>query len=514
YDGADHTVTVKVVVGGMVIDTIDVELTYTFGGTTVDAMHNAGTYTVTVDVGALKAALGTEYVLSTTAVSEQTVEVQKATLTVTAAAKSITVGGDEPPLTYTVDGLKNGDAFTGTLVRAEGTNPGVYAITLADGYTITNGETDVSANYDFSFVGANLTIKEAASLTVTTLDDVVDATDGKVSFREAWLAANNKTSSLAVDGVYTISFDQSLTANYDSDGDTTADSYRIALDSTLGTLSSASIKLVVDGSIGTNRVILDGQGAFKMMDLRYGTITIQDFVITGAKEKSTSGGVMTANGTITIRNVLFTGNNAGNGGAVIYTSGGTVNIYDSEFTNNTANNGGVFYQGGGTLNVYNSVFTGNTGTSASVYRSHGGGAATFVNSVFYGNNSGPAFELAGGSTMTLIDCIVADNGDANDSQIKMNKAGSVMNLINTVVLKGTDNTADAIQISSGTVNLYYSVTDKDYSGVANFNVTGGINNATFADTLEVVNGLPQVIASSNAGKNGVLVGRDAAGNYY
>ncbi|MBO5695296.1 MAG: DUF4347 domain-containing protein, partial [Lentisphaeria bacterium] len=443
----------------------------------------------------------------------------KASLTVTADAKSMTVGGTEPELTYTVDGLKNGDAFSGTLVRAEGTAAGVYAITLADGYTITNGGTDVSANYDFSFVGANLSIKEAASLTVTTLDDVVDATDGKISFREAWLAAYNKTSSLAVDGVYTITFDQSLTANYDSDGDTTADSYRIALDSTLGTLANpnSDINLVIDGSIGTNRVILDGQHML-IMDLKAGTYTIQDMVFTGGY-KSGSGGAMMANTTksITLRNVLFTGNTGTNGGGAIYMNRGTVNIYDSEFIGNTGTAGAALYQVTGTLNVYNSVFTGNSGTTASVYSARSGASVVnFVNSVLYGNNSGPVFAVADNNATvnaTFIDSIIADNGDANDNQINLNKATSTVTLINTVVLKGADQTADSIA-SVGTLNLYYSVTDADYSATDNFSVTGGINNATFADTLEVVDGLPRVIATSAAGKNGVLVGKDSTGAFY
>ena len=497
----------------------------TNGTVAEDGTQVVGTYedVISIDSVAVFEKDGENYVDVTddfelTLPADSDLVIGKAALTVTADAKSITAGGAEPELTYTVDGLKNGDVFTGTLVRAEGTAAGVYAITLADGYTITNGTDDKSANYDFTFVGADLSIKEAASLTVTTLDDVVNDTDGVISFREAFAAANNKTASLAVNGVYTITFSQSLTANYDADGDTVMDSYRVALSDEYGTtLSSASITLVIDGSIGTNRVTIAGPETYQLMNFTYGTITLQDMIITGGNDISTSGGAVKANsnGGVTIRNVLFTGNKAGNGGAAIYVGQGTLNIYDSEFTGNSAPNGGVFYQGSGTLNVYNSVFTGNTGSAASVYRSHGGSTATFVNSVFYGNNSGPAFELAGANnTVTLIDCIVADNGDAADSQIKVAKDSAVMNLINTVVLKGTDNTGAAIQITAGKANLYYSVTDADYSATANFSVTGGINNATFADTLEVVDGLPRVIATSAAGKNGVLVGKDSTGAFY
>ncbi|MBO5682178.1 MAG: hypothetical protein J6T08_10755, partial [Lentisphaeria bacterium] len=249
-----------------------------------------------------------------------------------------------------------------------------------------------------------------------------------------------------------------------------------------------------------------------------GTYTIQDMVFTGGY-KSGSGGAMMANTTksITLRNVLFTGNTGTNGGGAIYMNRGTVNIYDSEFIGNTGTAGAALYQVTGTLNVYNSVFTGNSGTTASVYSARSGASVVnFVNSVLYGNNSGPVFAVADNNATvnaTFIDSIIADNGDANDNQINLNKATSTVTLINTVVLKGADQTADSIA-SVGTLNLYYSVTDADYSATDNFSVTGGINNATFADTLEVVDGLPRVIATSAAGKNGVLVGKDSTGAFY
>ena len=509
----------------------DVEKTYyldlvwkTNGTVAEDGTQIVGTYedVISIDSVAVFEKDGENYVDVTddfelTLPADSDLVIGKATLTVTADAKSITVGGAEPELTYTVDGLKNGDVFTGTLVRAEGTAAGVYAITLADGYTITNGTDDKSANYDFTFVGADLSIKEAASLTVTTLDDVVNDTDGVISFREAMNYALSDAS-LAKDGVYNITFSQSLSANYDADGDTTADSYRIALDSTLGTLFFGKKTFSIDGSIGTDRVILDGQNAMLIMSVKEGTYTIQDVVFTGGKVGGSGGAIMAnTTGGMTFRNVLFTGNTGGNGGGAIYMNRGTVNIYDSEFIGNTGNAGAALYQVTGTLNVYNSVFTGNTGSTASVYSARSGASVVnFVNSVLYGNNSGPVFAVADNNATvnaTFIDSIIADNGDANDNQINLNKATSTVTLINSVVLKGADQTADSIA-SVGTLNLYYSVTDADYSATANFNVTGGINNATFADTLEVVDGLPRVIATSAAGKNGVLVGKDSTGAFY
>ncbi len=82
--------------------------------------------------------------------------VAKATLTITAAAKSKTYGTTDPELTYTVTGLVAPDTMSGTLTRAAGTNVGDYAI--------TQGTVNVSAtgNYNVTFTGANLTIGKAA----------------------------------------------------------------------------------------------------------------------------------------------------------------------------------------------------------------------------------------------------------------------------------------------------------------------------------------------------------------
>ena len=92
-----------------------------------------------------------------------TLSVTKKAITVTADAKSKTYGQDDPPLTYqvTAGALESGDAFTGALDREAGQNVGSYAIRKN---TLSAG-----ANYDLSYVGANLVIGQKV-LTVTADD--------------------------------------------------------------------------------------------------------------------------------------------------------------------------------------------------------------------------------------------------------------------------------------------------------------------------------------------------------
>ncbi|MEQ0822281.1 two-partner secretion system adhesin CdrA [Pseudomonas aeruginosa] len=85
--------------------------------------------------------------------------ITKALLNVIADAKTKVYGDADPSLTYQVNGLKNGDTAGavlngGSLSRVAGENVGVYGINQG-------GLGLVSANYDLSYQGNNLTITKA-----------------------------------------------------------------------------------------------------------------------------------------------------------------------------------------------------------------------------------------------------------------------------------------------------------------------------------------------------------------
>ncbi|MBX5852060.1 two-partner secretion system adhesin CdrA [Pseudomonas aeruginosa] len=85
--------------------------------------------------------------------------ITKALLNVIADAKTKVYGDADPALTYQVSGLKNGDTAGavlngGSLSRVAGENVGVYGINQG-------GLSLVSANYDLSYQGNNLTITKA-----------------------------------------------------------------------------------------------------------------------------------------------------------------------------------------------------------------------------------------------------------------------------------------------------------------------------------------------------------------
>jgi filamentous hemagglutinin family protein len=153
------TLTVTADVVRKVYGSSDPTLTYTssgfkgsdslslFGSTSLSRLsgENAGLYNVTQ--GSLSA--GSNYNINFVG-GTNAFEILRAPLTVTANALSKSYGAADPSLTYTASGLVGGDAISGALSRAAGTNAGSYAINQN---TLTAG-----ANYDLTYVPARFTI--------------------------------------------------------------------------------------------------------------------------------------------------------------------------------------------------------------------------------------------------------------------------------------------------------------------------------------------------------------------
>ncbi|WP_345953997.1 MBG domain-containing protein [Mucilaginibacter sp. PAMB04168] len=92
----------------------------------------------------------------------QDLVVNKAAITITAAAKSKTYGDADPALTYQVTSgtLKGNDTFSGTLTREPGENAGAYAI--------KQGTLALTSNYAITFTGADLSISTRAITVAAT----------------------------------------------------------------------------------------------------------------------------------------------------------------------------------------------------------------------------------------------------------------------------------------------------------------------------------------------------------
>jgi gliding motility-associated-like protein len=100
----------------------------------------------------------------------QILTVNKANLTITAAAKTKVYGDADPALTYSVTGVVGSDAATGALARAAGADAGTYAI--------NQGTLSYGNNYNVTYNAANLTItKRPITLTAATQTKVYGNAD-------------------------------------------------------------------------------------------------------------------------------------------------------------------------------------------------------------------------------------------------------------------------------------------------------------------------------------------------
>jgi filamentous hemagglutinin family protein len=124
---------------------------------------NAGRYAYTLDRGSLALLAGSGY-SGIAMVNAGMLTVGQRALTVTADAKSRIYGEANPPLTYAIGGIVNGDALTGQLATSATvtSNVGAYGITQG---SLGQGSLG-NANYAITYTSADLTVTQRA-LTVT-----------------------------------------------------------------------------------------------------------------------------------------------------------------------------------------------------------------------------------------------------------------------------------------------------------------------------------------------------------
>ncbi len=249
----------------------------------VDAGNNLVAVTLTVSAGTLAAISGGGVTVGDSGTG---------TLTLTGAIADINTFLDTPAnVTYvSVPGALGNDAATLTVSVNDNGNTGSGGALTASGIV-------------------NIDVQEQRSLIVTTLNDVVDAFDGKTSLREAIAFANSGDAD-GIDGnADTITFASGLSGTIrlgDTDGDKST-----AYDSSLGTLQVTQA-LTINGD---GRITITGDRAGDDT-LRDGT-DITDIFATAASERDDNTGLLFTSANLTVQGLTLTGGvSSGNGGAV------------------------------------------------------------------------------------------------------------------------------------------------------------------------------------------------------
>jgi len=234
YLGANLTITNKVITVLAVAKTkvygeTDPVLTYTYSPSLVggDQFSGAIERVQGENIGSYIISQGTLALSSSYTLTFDTalLKITKRPVTITADAKSKIYGDLDPSLTYqlTSGTLAFTEQFGGSLDRVTGENVGTYAINQGT-VLIYNGATDVTSNYNLTYVSADLTITQrdvtitADSKTKTygTLDPALtyQRTAGTLAFTDQFSGSLVRASGESV-GIYAINQgDVTLGTNY------------------------------------------------------------------------------------------------------------------------------------------------------------------------------------------------------------------------------------------------------------------------------------------------------------
>jgi CSLREA domain-containing protein len=260
-----------------------------------------------------------------------------------------------------------------------------------------------------------------ATFTVTTLDDVVDASDGRLSLREAIDLAN-------------------ATAGTDTIGFAGAEGGKIVL--LQGQLAvTDDVRIDGDGDDDGLGVTIDaaGRGRVMLIDGNGTEASLEGLTITGGQvDDAVGGGILVGSqNELSLTRCSVSGNGAGNRGDYTYSSGSgggiyagtgaTVTLVDSSIADNEANGkgGGIYAATDVTLVVTNSSISSNGGYfGGGGIHMEAGGSLHVEGSVlsrngsagFYDYGYGGAIEMIAGSA-TIIGSTISQNWAADGGGI-------------------------------------------------------------------------------------------------
>ncbi len=243
--------------------------------------------------------------------------------------------------------------------------------------------------FDGALTDGNHPEPTGATLVVTTLEDTVNASDGVLSLREALssAAAND-----------TITFDGSLAG---------------------GTITLSGTELTVNKAVTINAsslnggITIDANRNSRIFNITENTRLINLTIQNGRVHEENGGGIYHKSGTLSMLNCVIQGNSAiyrtGNAtyGGAIY-SRGTLSMTNCDLVDNYSTSGG-----GAIYNAYSSLEM--TNCSVTECRSDYGGVVDgdggniTISGCELSNNNAKAFSLTFTETLTISDCSITDN---------------------------------------------------------------------------------------------------------
>ncbi|MBR0226341.1 MAG: hypothetical protein IJL92_09810, partial [Thermoguttaceae bacterium] len=283
------------------------------------------------------------------------------------------------------------------------------------------------------------TASEPASTVVTSLADVVDATDGVVTLREAITVYANDGDS--------VTFAPALKG-----GTIVLSGSQIVIDKAI-TVSARSLLNKTDGVPG---ITIDANSASRIFRVTGDTVWLDSIAFTGGNGGGAGGAIYAYQSTLTISNSTFQ-NNVGTYGGAVYADSSTLTISNARFQNNT-----VAAEGGGaainayrsTLVVSNASFQNNTAYyGGAIYSSY---STLSISNANFQNNT--ASGLGGGaigaqvSTLNLSNATFRNNTAAYGGAFDL--SSSALTLSNSTITRNTALNASALYLTSANVCVF------------------------------------------------------------
>ena len=274
-----------------------------------------------------------------------------------------------------------------------------------------------------------------------------------------------------------------------------------------------------DGDAGSGGGILN-----KGSDVRTGTVTVTDTVITGNRSNRAGGGIETTGATsTTLSNVTLSGNSTGdapgNGGGLHISGSGSVAITGGTIDGNTAaREGGGLWNGAGRMTVDGTVISNNEAAGAAA---DDGGGGIFnntgrveLNAVTISGNSatgaagsgGGIFNLGPDSVMPDRGVVVVSGGEISDNSAIRAGGGIEATANTTTDLSGglvlSNNTAGAAPGNGGGMHI----TGAGDASLSNVTVSG---NTASAEGGGLWNGAGTMTVTNSSIANNTAEGADA-----
>lgn len=239
--------------------------------------------------------------------------------------------------------------------------------------------------------------------------------------------------------------------------------------------------------VGDGDDILDGGGAFHILDIGDGFVNIDSLTLRNGNHPSLSAGAISnrSAAVLAINNSTFSGNRADSYGGAILSYGATT-ITNSTFINNAADQASAIQIFRGTTTIQNSTFTGNTGAGV-ILVFGASSSAVITNSTLSGNNGvlGLAGVVVAMGTVTFQNSIIARNTAGTDCSAQ---AGGT-----ATFSPGHTNLMDVN--GCGTAGVHYLTANPLLGALG--------NNGGGVQTFALLPGSPAINAGDNAGAAGL-----------